>query len=183
MKKPLVILSLLMTFVLTALAQEEVRTRREPVPNYPPLTKPVIQEIPATDGFGGTSVATGFKPPSATAESVRNTSVHLYTGTPEIQIPIYTLQEGRLSLPIYGSYSTSAIKPQTLAGWLGLGFELKGIPKSAVSYGVFLMRDLHKTVLEGKDIISGDIVSMVLIKILIKSRIIFSLIHLQALVS
>jgi hypothetical protein len=47
-----------------------------------------------------------------------------FTGVPNISIPITTLQEGPLSLPISLSYHASGIKVGELASWVGLGWNL-----------------------------------------------------------
>ena len=43
-----------------------------------------------------------------------------FTGVPNISIPIYTLQEGKLTLPISLSYHASGVKMAELASWVGL---------------------------------------------------------------
>ncbi len=48
-----------------------------------------------------------------------------YTGTPGIGLPIYTLQEGPLSLPVNLSYHASGIKVGELASWVGQGWSLQ----------------------------------------------------------
>ncbi|MEN9611341.1 MAG: hypothetical protein RLZZ628_2155 [Bacteroidota bacterium] len=47
-----------------------------------------------------------------------------FTGVPNISIPITTIQEGPLSLPIRLSYHASGIKVAELASWVGLGWNL-----------------------------------------------------------
>lgn len=47
-----------------------------------------------------------------------------HTGVPNISIPIYTVQEGPLSLPISLSYHSSGIKVDEVASWVGLGWSL-----------------------------------------------------------
>jgi YD repeat-containing protein len=47
-----------------------------------------------------------------------------YTGTPEIDIPIYTIREGPLSVPISVSYHASGIRVEDRASWVGLGWSL-----------------------------------------------------------
>ncbi len=47
-----------------------------------------------------------------------------YTGVPNISIPIYTVTEGELSLPISLSYHGSGIKVNETASWVGLGWSL-----------------------------------------------------------
>ena len=47
-----------------------------------------------------------------------------HTGVPNISIPIHTLTEGELSVPISLSYHSSGIKVDELASWVGLGWSL-----------------------------------------------------------
>ncbi|MEM6767985.1 MAG: RHS repeat domain-containing protein [Bacteroidota bacterium] len=47
-----------------------------------------------------------------------------FTGVPNISIPIYTVTEGPLSLPISLSYHSSGIKVAETASWVGLGWNL-----------------------------------------------------------
>ena len=51
-------------------------------------------------------------------------SVGNFTGVPDISIPIYTVQEGPLSLPIGLSYHASGIKVAEMASWVGAGWSL-----------------------------------------------------------
>src|SRR3972149_3242304 len=46
------------------------------------------------------------------------------TGIPKIEIPIYTITEGNLSVPITISYHASGIKAMDIASEVGLGFVL-----------------------------------------------------------
>lgn len=54
-----------------------------------------------------------------------NTPVTLFTGTPEISIPLYTLKDGSLSLPISLSYHSGGVKPDERPGWVGMGWSLQ----------------------------------------------------------
>lgn len=53
-----------------------------------------------------------------------NTPVNMYTGTPNIQIPIYTHQGRELNLPISLTYDASGVKVEQLATNVGLGWNL-----------------------------------------------------------
>ena len=46
------------------------------------------------------------------------------TGTPNIDIPVYTVKAGKLSLPISLSYHASGLKVQEQASWVGAGWAL-----------------------------------------------------------
>jgi YD repeat-containing protein len=50
--------------------------------------------------------------------------VSLHTGVPEVNIPIYTVQEGPLQLPISLSYHASGLQVMELASWVGAGWSL-----------------------------------------------------------
>ncbi len=50
--------------------------------------------------------------------------VSLHTGMPEINIPLYTLQQGPISLPIGMSYHASGLKTVEPAGWVGANWAL-----------------------------------------------------------
>lgn len=50
--------------------------------------------------------------------------VDLYNGVPDVSIPVYTLSEGQISIPITLRYNTSGIKHDEEASWVGLGWNL-----------------------------------------------------------
>ncbi len=65
--------------------------------------------------------------PSPTAASLGkfgDIPVNLYTGTPNIEIPLYTVHGRTLQLPITLRYHASGIKVEEIAGWVGLGWAL-----------------------------------------------------------
>ncbi|MDW7694029.1 hypothetical protein R9C00_04680 [Flammeovirgaceae bacterium SG7u.111] len=66
-------------------------------------------------------------PPSPTAASLGkfvDIPVANYTGTAQIGVPIYTVQEGSLSVPISLNYHSSGMKVGELPGWVGAGWAL-----------------------------------------------------------
>lgn len=66
-------------------------------------------------------------PPSPEAASIAKfveSPVSKYTGLPEINIPIYEMKYGDISLPIGIRYHAGGFKPAEDAGWVGLGWSL-----------------------------------------------------------
>lgn len=47
-----------------------------------------------------------------------------YTGTPSIEIPLYTIKARDYNLPIFLSYHSSGVRPDQHPGWVGLGWSL-----------------------------------------------------------
>lgn len=136
MKQLYILLFFFLGLSLYALAQEEeTRTRIVPKPYYPPLpTEPIIDKVSDGSSFPQiNAIGNGFGVPTASPEiSQRNylqdIPVNLYTGTPQITIPIYTLQENGLSVPLYLWYNASGIRGGELASSTGLGWNIGGIP-------------------------------------------------------
>lgn len=52
------------------------------------------------------------------------TSINSYTGTPEISIPIYTIEAKGLNIPISLNYNSNGIKVNEESSWVGLGWNL-----------------------------------------------------------
>ncbi|MDE7411642.1 MAG: hypothetical protein K2M94_06355 [Paramuribaculum sp.] len=65
----------------------------------------------------------GMTPNVASIKRYGDIPVSLYTGTPSISIPLITLQEGSIYLPLELSYH-SAVKADERPGWVGLGWSL-----------------------------------------------------------
>lgn len=66
-------------------------------------------------------------PPSPEAQAFTkygNLPVSLYTGSPDIKIPIHTLKGREIEIPINLSYDASGVKVTQLATWVGLGWNL-----------------------------------------------------------
>ncbi len=66
-------------------------------------------------------------PPSPNSSALleyANIPVNYYTGTPEIDVPLYTLKGRHLELPISLSYHASGIKVDDIPSWVGTGWTL-----------------------------------------------------------
>jgi YD repeat-containing protein len=71
--------------------------------------------------LGKVSIAS---PNSAALGKFADIPVNKHTGVPEINVPIYTLKEGPLELPVGLSYHASGLKLDELASWVGAGWAL-----------------------------------------------------------
>lgn len=84
-------------------------------------------------------------PPAPTANSLmkfEEVPVSLYTGIPDISIPIYTLSTNKIEIPVRLGYHTLSAKPDEFATEVGLGWNLiaggsitrtvKGLPDEAI---------------------------------------------------
>ena len=68
-----------------------------------------------------------YTPPSPTAYELGKFGqipIGMFTGTPNISIPIYTYKTTNISVPIYLSYSSNGIKVDQLSSNVGLGWNL-----------------------------------------------------------
>jgi hypothetical protein len=66
-------------------------------------------------------------PPSPIAAELGkygNVPISLFTGTPNVSIPLCELKGNLLSLPVSLSYNASGFKPEELASWVGSGWSL-----------------------------------------------------------
>jgi hypothetical protein len=71
-------------------------------------------------------IPTVFSKSPASAEFAKygDYPVNLYSGLPEISIPLYTIEAGSLQVPITLSYHASGIKVNEQATWAGLGWSV-----------------------------------------------------------
>lgn len=63
-------------------------------------------------------------PNAASFNKYIDNPIGLYTGAPDVNIPLYTLKDGSIEVPITLRYNTSGIKVNEEAGWVGLGWNL-----------------------------------------------------------
>jgi YD repeat-containing protein len=63
-------------------------------------------------------------PNTAAQEKYGSYDVNLFTGVPNISIPLYTIESGGLKVPVTLSYHASGIKVSEVASWVGLGWSL-----------------------------------------------------------
>jgi len=66
----------------------------------------------------------GMTPNAKSLQRYGDIPVSLYTGTPDISIPLATLRQGSLTLPVSLSYHSGGIKVDCHPGWTGLGWTL-----------------------------------------------------------
>lgn len=80
-----------------------------------------------TPTYPWSSVDQSYTPPSPNAQAFQsygNEPVAMYTGTPAIDIPIYVVKCGSLTVPISLSYNYNGFNPLQDAGWVGLGWNI-----------------------------------------------------------
>jgi len=63
-------------------------------------------------------------PNAASLGKYTDVPVSYFTGVPSNSIPIYTVSDGKVSLPISLSYHSSGIKVAEMASWVGTGWNL-----------------------------------------------------------
>lgn len=79
------------------------------------------QESATKNLYGKVSIAS---PTAASLGKYADIPVNYYTGIPQISVPLYTIKEGPLSLPIGLSYHAGGMKVQEPASWVGAGWAL-----------------------------------------------------------
>ncbi|MBW4890147.1 hypothetical protein KXQ82_10490 [Mucilaginibacter sp. HMF5004] len=66
-------------------------------------------------------------PPSPTAMQFQrygDCPTNTYTGVPDIKVPVFTIHDGDITVPIYLSYHAGGFRPDDQAGMVGLGWTL-----------------------------------------------------------
>lgn len=84
-------------------------------------------------------------PPSPTASELGKygaTVIDKYTGTTQVNIPLYNIEAGSLNIPISLSYNSSGIRVEDIASWVGLGWSLNA--GGVISVNVMGLPDLQK---------------------------------------
>lgn len=78
--------------------------------------------------FEQTLYAPKIESPNAAAlGSFGSVPINLFTGTPDINIPLYTMNYGNISVPVNLRYNSAAVKPGQMPGWVGSGWDLESI--------------------------------------------------------
>ncbi|PWS29302.1 hypothetical protein DHW03_05655 [Pedobacter yonginense] len=81
----------------------------------------ITTKINAQTDYSKVSIAS---PNAAALGKFVDVPVNYHTGIPQINIPIYTLKEGSIELPISLSYHAGGIKVAETASWVGTGWAL-----------------------------------------------------------
>lgn len=76
-------------------------------------------------GFYDKNTTLPTSPEAALMERFGDIPISYYTGTADISIPLYTIKEAGLEIPIVLRYHSSGIKVQDQASWVGLGWSLE----------------------------------------------------------
>ncbi len=87
----------------------------------------LTSSLSAQDGFVDYNPSNVVVPPSPTASSIVkfvDVPVGLYTGIPNVSVPLYNFQSRSLSIPISLSYHAGGHKVDEVSGWTGLGWSL-----------------------------------------------------------
>lgn len=81
--------------------------------------------------------------------------LYLYTGLPQITVPVYEFKSGVHSIPVTLSYHGGGVRPDRHPGWVGLGWTLtcggsitrvvQGLPDESDCYFAcdLVMRDMQ----------------------------------------
>jgi YD repeat-containing protein len=81
-----------------------------------------------TNGFSQSLYPPKIESPNAASlGKFGEVPVNLFTGTPDISIPLYTLSYGKINVPIALRYNAASVKPGQQPGWVGSGWDLESI--------------------------------------------------------
>jgi hypothetical protein len=147
-------------------AQNETRTTKVPyhrpveTPTYTPQEMATFEQLSLKNQNASSptikvngSLPNGSQPtapPEAGAiNRFQDVSVNLFTGSAVVPLPLYTLTDGALQVPISLDFNASGIKAEEVASWVGLGWNLNA--------GGMISRMTKDKPDEGKlDMISGN---------------------------
>jgi RHS repeat-associated protein len=133
------LLILLFTAQITLAQTEETQTPEparqfitvSPKPYYPPI---IIDKSNPTGTVPNTPSAVnslGITPPSPLAppevsvvNKVKDIPVNLYTATPIVGVPLYTLEEAGLKIPVNLNYNASGFNAHEVSPWTGANWTL-----------------------------------------------------------
>lgn len=156
MNRPL--LSFILFFLISAVKAQETRitivpshSAQEIVTYTPQQEYEMAAQLPKGNtgsGFSISSLADANNPAlSAEASSAirfKDIPVNLATGAMYLPIPLYTLSEGMLSVPVSIDFNGSGMKNQEVASWCGAGWNLtaggmitrmvRGLPDEGAKY-------------------------------------------------
>ncbi|MVN79213.1 hypothetical protein GO988_23015 [Hymenobacter sp. HMF4947] len=106
-------LKLLLIFIFVFLGSENYRCYGQSAPSSTSAQPPTLlpQRVPAS-------------PTAAALERYALMPVNESSGTPTINVPLYTIQCGSLSVPLSLSYHASGVRVADIASWVGLGWSL-----------------------------------------------------------
>jgi hypothetical protein len=124
MKTTILLTTFLVGLSLLAVAQTPPTSQTAPADSSKVKPKPKPQTSPDDPGY---SFIPRVVPPSTEALALQRYGdypVGHTTGVPNITIPIYTINTGKLKLPITISYHAGGFKPEEKSGILGLGWTL-----------------------------------------------------------
>ncbi len=147
-------LLLWLCFISFSLSAQEIMSIKVPNHGYPAIqtfTPEQIQKIVAqsqanppkalTASVYGSLPSGGTPLPPPEVGSInrfKDLPINLFTGAAIIPVPLYTLEEAGISVPISLNYNASGMKTHEVAGWTGIGWnlvaggmitrEVKGIP-------------------------------------------------------
>jgi YD repeat-containing protein len=84
----------------------------------------LLTNSPLSAQNAGDDPVTVQSPETAVFAKSGNIPVGTYTGTASVNVPLFTIEDGPISIPLSLNYNTSGIRVQEESSWTGLGFML-----------------------------------------------------------